>query len=96
MQRVAPILAEPKEGGKYFIPVTEEGQPSWKLGQAFMSTTDEVFYGLGQHQDGLMDQKEIPGRTGPEQYRKIVIPFMCVLTQELRYSLGQLFHHQSR
>lgn len=53
----APILAEPKEGGKYFTPFTEEGQPTWRLSQQFQGTPDEAFYGLGQHQNGIMNHK---------------------------------------
>lgn len=52
-----PLLAEPKEGGKYFIPVTEEGQPAYRLSQSFTSAPDEAFYGLGQHQNGIMNHK---------------------------------------
>jgi len=70
-----PILAEPKEGGKYFIPVTEEGQPSWKLNQTFLSTPGEAFYGLGQHQDGLMNQKGYQVELA-QNNTEIAIPFM--------------------
>ncbi len=70
-----PILGEPKEGGKYFIPVTEEGQPSWKLSQAFMSEPGEALYGLGQHQNGLMDQKGYQVELA-QNNTEIAIPFM--------------------
>ncbi|MXV49562.1 DUF5110 domain-containing protein [Pedobacter sp. HMF7647] len=33
------------------------GEVSWKLKQSFTTTPDEAFYGLGQHQDGLMNYK---------------------------------------
>lgn len=70
-----PLLSEPKEGGKCFMPITEEGQPSWKLSQSFISTPGEAFYGLGQHQDGLMNQKGYQVELA--QYNtEIAIPFM--------------------
>jgi alpha-D-xyloside xylohydrolase len=70
-----PLLAEPKEGGKYFTPFVEEGQPAWKLHQSFTSTPDEAFYGLGQHQLGLMNQKGYQVELA-QNNTEIAIPFM--------------------
>lgn len=70
-----PLLAEPKEGGKYFIPVAEDGQPSWRLSQSFSGDPNEAFYGLGQHQSGMMNYK---GQQ-VELYQnntEVAIPFM--------------------
>lgn len=69
------LLAEPKEGGKAFSPVVEAGQPSWKLRQVFLSTPGEAFYGLGQHQMGLMDQKGYQVELA-QNNTEIAIPFL--------------------
>jgi alpha-D-xyloside xylohydrolase len=52
-----PILAEPKEGGKSFVAVAEDGQPSYRLSQSFAGEPNEALYGLGQHQNGAMNYK---------------------------------------
>src|SRR5205085_8804431 len=38
-------------------PVVMEGQRTYNIHQAFKSTSDDAWYGLGQHQDGLMNYK---------------------------------------
>jgi alpha-D-xyloside xylohydrolase len=51
-----PLLEEDK-GGSSFTSTTIDGGPSWQIKQTFLSATDEAFYGLGQHQQGIMNYK---------------------------------------
>ncbi|RYY14478.1 MAG: DUF4968 domain-containing protein, partial [Cytophagaceae bacterium] len=51
------ILAEPVGGGKTFRPVQVDGQEFYEVRQAFASPSDEAIYGLGQHQNGVMNYK---------------------------------------
>lgn len=51
------ILKELGTGGKFFAPITVEGRDLYQLSQHFESPKDEAFYGLGQHQEGLMNYK---------------------------------------
>lgn len=53
-----PILQEQAGGGKSFTPVTVDGEDLFHIKQSFRSTQNEAFYGLGQHQTGLMDYKD--------------------------------------
>jgi alpha-D-xyloside xylohydrolase len=43
--------------GRELRPVTIDGQPYYAIRQRFESTPDEAFYGLGQHQSGIIDYK---------------------------------------
>ncbi|NML67891.1 DUF5110 domain-containing protein [Hymenobacter sp. RP-2-7] len=51
------LLAEPAGGGKEFTPVQLDGQPFYAVSQYFSSPPDEGLYGLGQHQNGVMNYK---------------------------------------
>jgi len=51
------ILAEKKAGGRSFEAAVFDGKPSYHIRQTFTSTDDEAFYGLGQHQEGLVNYK---------------------------------------
>lgn len=44
-------------GGSSFQPVVIDGHHYFAIRQQFTSTADEAFYGLGQHQNGLIDYK---------------------------------------
>ncbi|MFD2162297.1 alpha-glucosidase domain-containing protein [Paradesertivirga mongoliensis] len=50
------ILAE-KETGRTFEPDSYDGDSFYKLTQVFESSQNEAFYGLGQHQEGIMNYK---------------------------------------
>lgn len=51
------ILQEQAGGGKRFTPVTIGNKSLYRIQQVFESPADEAFYGLGQHQTGLMNYK---------------------------------------
>jgi len=50
------ILTE-KKMGRHFSPVVFEGERTYTINQTFETTTTDAWYGLGQHQDGLMNYK---------------------------------------
>ncbi len=52
-----PLLQEPSGGGKSFTTVNVDGAETFALRQAFQTVDDEAFYGLGQHQNGIMNYK---------------------------------------
>lgn len=69
------ILQEKQGGGKTFTPAIVDGKPLYKLQQVFESPAGEAFYGLGQHQTGLMNYKDQD--VDLTQYNSIaVIPFL--------------------
>jgi len=51
-----PILQQEKNSS-LFTPVTIETGASWQIKQTFLSSANEAFYGLGQHQQGIMNYK---------------------------------------
>jgi alpha-D-xyloside xylohydrolase len=51
-----PILQQEKNSS-LFTPVTIDAGPSWQIKQTFLSSPGEAFYGLGQHQQGIMNYK---------------------------------------
>ncbi|MEI9809790.1 MAG: TIM-barrel domain-containing protein [Bacteroidota bacterium] len=50
------IIAE-KARGRTLEPVVFEGERTYTINQHFETTKDDAWYGLGQHQDGLMNYK---------------------------------------
>jgi alpha-D-xyloside xylohydrolase len=69
------VLAEPKGGGKAFdVPSIFETK-NWQVQQTFLSPTDEALYGLGQHQEGILNVRGIPIRLH-QANTNISIPFM--------------------
>lgn len=50
-------LMQEEKNGASFTATTIESGPTWQLRQTFLSTPDEAFYGLGQHQQGIMNYK---------------------------------------
>ena len=56
------VLAEPRAGGKSFdVPSVFENK-IWQVQQTFLSPSDEALYGLGQHQEGIFNLREVPIR----------------------------------
>lgn len=51
------ILQEKAGGGKTFTPAVVMDEATYHVRQVFQSSPDEAFYGLGQHQNGLMNYK---------------------------------------
>src|SRR5580765_3370873 len=51
-----PLLEEDKTGSSFTATAIDRG-PSWQIKQTFLSAKDEAFYGLGQHQQGIMNYK---------------------------------------
>ena len=69
------VLAEPKEGGKQFdVPSLFEAK-TWQVQQTFVSPPDEALYGLGQHQEGILNVRGIPIRLH-QANTNISVPFM--------------------
>jgi len=52
-----PLLSENKNGGKSFASTVIDGSETFALRQSFQTTDDEAFYGLGQHQNGVVNYK---------------------------------------
>ena len=51
------ILAEKSIGGRSFQSAIFDGKRYYNLTQNFQTTSDEGWYGLGQHQDGIMNYR---------------------------------------
>ncbi|SDG60441.1 TIM-barrel domain-containing protein [Chitinophaga filiformis] len=51
------ILAEKQPFGRSFQSVVFDGKRSYTLTQTFQGTGDDAWYGLGQHQDGIMNYR---------------------------------------
>jgi alpha-D-xyloside xylohydrolase len=83
-----PILVE-KKGGKSFKTWQLEGEEVFQITQVFESPDDEAFYGLGQHQEGVMNHK---GKDLPLfQYNtKVTVPFVVS-----NKNYGVLWHNYS-
>jgi alpha-D-xyloside xylohydrolase len=51
------ILSEKQNNGRSVKPVVYDGQGFYKIKQVFETTPDDAIYGLGQHQDGIMNYR---------------------------------------
>ncbi len=69
------VISRELPGGSSFKPVKIDGDPYFTIRQQFESTPGEAFYGLGQHQTGLIDYK---GRslTLAQHNMNVVVPFV--------------------
>lgn len=52
-----PIMAEKKLGGREFKPDVFDGKRYYNITQTFEAAKDDAWYGLGQHQNGVMNYK---------------------------------------
>lgn len=52
------ILQEKAQRGKILTPATVMDEQTFHIQQRFESPANEAFYGLGQHQDGIMNYKD--------------------------------------
>ena len=69
------IIAEKPGTGRIFQPVVAEGTNTYKISQAFQTSGTEGWYGLGQHQQGIMNWK---GRqvTFFQNNTEVAVPFL--------------------
>lgn len=51
------ILGEKRPFGRQFQPVVFDGKRQFNLTQTFQTTADDAWYGLGQHQDGVINYR---------------------------------------
>jgi len=51
------VLLEEEKNGRQFFPVTIDAGKAFTIRQGFTSSASEAFYGLGQHQEGIMNYK---------------------------------------
>jgi alpha-D-xyloside xylohydrolase len=51
------ILDEKPIAGRSFAPAVYDGKRYYHLTQTFQTTADDAWYGLGQHQDGMMNHR---------------------------------------
>lgn len=57
MDKTGDTLLKELTNGRSFTPTSNDGEASYKITQLFQSASDEAFYGLGQHQDDMMNYK---------------------------------------
>lgn len=69
------VLTEPKQGGKAFDVPSVFEMKTWQVQQTFLSPSDEALYGLGQHQEGIFNLREVPIRLH-QANTNISIPFL--------------------
>lgn len=77
------ILTAEKEYGTDFIPCMDGPKKSYKVKQDFLLERDEIIYGLGQQQTGLMDQSNQELMLRNENTR-VCIPY---ITSEKGYGI---------
>jgi alpha-D-xyloside xylohydrolase len=51
------IVAEKQNSGRSFLPAIFEGRRYYNVSQTFQAADDEAWYGLGQHQDGIINYR---------------------------------------
>jgi alpha-D-xyloside xylohydrolase len=51
------IAGEKRSSGRSFLPAVFDGKRYYNIAQTFQATADEAWYGLGQHQDGIMNYR---------------------------------------
>lgn len=49
------LLGQTKSGGQALVPNVFNGEPSYQVSQLFDAQENEAYYGLGQHQQGLVN-----------------------------------------
>jgi alpha-D-xyloside xylohydrolase len=50
-----PLISEKAQEGRLFEPAVFDGELFYHIRQSFNTQPGEAFYGLGQHQDGILD-----------------------------------------
>ncbi|HUP11038.1 MAG TPA: PA14 domain-containing protein, partial [Niastella sp.] len=69
------ILAEKQPQSRSFDPVVFDGKRYYNISQTFQSTSDDAWYGLGQHQDGVLNYKD-QQVTFFQNNTEVAIPFL--------------------
>jgi alpha-D-xyloside xylohydrolase len=69
------ILAEQPNGGRTITPVQVDSVPMYEVRQDFLLSVDEALYGLGQHQEGFLNARDIPLQL-LQANTNIAIPFV--------------------
>ena len=69
------ILAE-KEYSRTFHPLVFEGESLYNIRQDFITSRDDAWYGLGQHQDGLMNYKTYQVQLF-QNNTEVAVPFLA-------------------
>jgi alpha-D-xyloside xylohydrolase len=69
------IVAEKQLFGRSFEPEVIDGKRSYALTQTFQSTPDDAWYGLGQHQDGVINYRD-QQVTFFQNNTEVAIPFL--------------------
>jgi alpha-D-xyloside xylohydrolase len=69
------ILSEPGNGARKLTPISLDGTSTFRVQQTFLSPPDESLYGLGQHQEGAFDLRNVPQHL-LQANTNIVIPFL--------------------
>jgi alpha-D-xyloside xylohydrolase len=69
------IVAEKQLLGRSFEPAVIDGKRSYTLTQTFQSTPDDAWYGLGQHQDGVINYRD-QQVTFFQNNTEVAIPFL--------------------
>jgi alpha-D-xyloside xylohydrolase len=70
-----PVLSEQPNGGRTITSVDVEGTQTHEIRQDFLLSPDEAVYGLGQHQEGFFNLRDIPIRL-LQANTNISIPFL--------------------
>ena len=70
-----PFLAENPAGGKFMEPFTFKDVPTCRVRQEFVIRPDEALYGLGQHQQGVMNYNGKSVRLMQEN-RHVAVPVL--------------------
>jgi len=70
-----PVLSEQPNGGRTITPVSLDGIESHEVQQDFLLSPKEALYGLGQHQEGFFNLRDIPVRL-LQANTNISIPFL--------------------
>lgn len=69
------VLAEQTDNGRAITPIEIGTVPSYEVRQDFLLSPDEALYGLGQHQEGFLNVRDIPLEL-LQANTNIAIPFL--------------------
>ena len=70
-----PVLSEQPNSGRTITPVNLDGMQTYEIRQDFLLSPNEALYGLGQHQEGFFNVRDIPIRL-LQANTSIAIPFL--------------------